>query len=102
MAYSPYTLDSRPHYNDSWQMSSELSAEAYFAKRFLSAPTPFRPVSLGRDSNGQEIVLTYEHFKRHVHMLGLSGRGKTYAIIHILKQFLLNGTGFTLIDPDGE
>src|SRR4051812_44797702 len=90
------------HCNRRWKMSSGLSPAAFFAERLSRVTRPFKSVTLGKDGTGKDILLTYEHFKRHVHLLGLSGRGKTYAIINMLKQFLINGTGFTLIDPDGE
>jgi hypothetical protein len=59
-------------------------------------------VLLGHDEHGEPIELTFDHFYRHMHFLGLSRRGKSRALVHVLRQFLLNRTGFTLIDPDGE
>jgi DNA segregation ATPase FtsK/SpoIIIE-like protein len=59
---------------------------------FLDRPPPFRPVVLGHDAKGQPLELTIKDFYTHVHVLGLSGKGKSRAIEYLLRQFLLNPT----------
>ena len=60
-------------------------------------------VVLGDTNDGRPIKLDYKsQLQYHVQLIGLSGRGKSRAIEHILKQFLLNRVGFTLLDPHGD
>src|SRR4051794_7035335 len=77
-----------------WKMTSIYSL-------YKEIPPPFLPVHLADGPDGEPIELTYADFYRHVHILGLSGMGKSRAIEFILRQFLLNRTAFTLIDPHG-
>ena len=67
----------------------------------LEMPPAFRPIRMGYNPAGEPIELRAEDFYYHMHLLGLSGRGKSRLLFNIARQFLLNRTSFTLIDPDG-
>src|SRR4051794_17180584 len=62
---------------------------------------PFKPVLLAEQSGGEQIWLDYKDFYYHVHVMGLSQKGKSRLLEYILHQFLQNRVGFTLIDPHG-
>ena len=60
-------------------------------------------IVVGETNDGRPIKLDHKaQLQYHVQLIGLSGRGKSRAIEHILKQFLLNRVGFTLLDPHGD
>jgi len=61
----------------------------------------FRPVRFGTSSDDQLVHLTHDDLKRHTQIIGQSDRGKSKGLELTLRQFLLNGVGFTLIDPHG-
>src|SRR4051794_8170358 len=68
---------------------------------YREVPEPFLPVHLADTAEGWPIELSFDDFYKHVHILGVSGKGKSRAIEYLLRQFLLNRTPFTLIDPHG-
>jgi hypothetical protein len=67
----------------------------------LERMPPFQPVLLGHDAHGDKIELGSKDFYHHVHLLGLSGRGKSRAIEFLVQQLITNRAGVTLIDPHG-
>lgn len=69
---------------------------------YEEATAAFPPVILGHTEDGEPIVLDYEQLQYHTQIIGLSGQGKSRAIEYLLRQFLLNRVGFTLIDPHGD
>ena len=62
---------------------------------------PFKPILVGHADDGKPITMPLDQLQYHMHVLGLSGRGKSYELQNILRQLMLNRQGFTLIDPHG-
>lgn len=52
--------------------------------------------------NGRPIKLNEGDFKKHWHLLGATGKGKTKYIEHIARLLIENKQGFCLIDPHGD
>lgn len=50
----------------------------------------------------QLVALSEQALGRHVLMLGASGSGKSYLLYSLLRQRILRGHGFGLIDPHGD
>jgi len=69
----------------------------------LNKPRKIKPITVGETAAGMPIELDYDtQLQFHVHLIGLSGRGKSRALEYILRQFILGRVGFTLIDPHGD
>jgi hypothetical protein len=60
-----------------------------------------RPLRLGLGSDGEALFLDAEHRKTHMHVLGVSGKGKSYFLEYLIRQDIRNGDGLCLIDPHG-
>jgi hypothetical protein len=60
-----------------------------------------RPLHLGLGSGGDALFLDAEHRKTHMHVLGVSGKGKSYFLEYLIRQDIRNGDGLCLIDPHG-
>ncbi|WP_299326370.1 DUF87 domain-containing protein [Parasphingopyxis sp.] len=58
-------------------------------------------VSLGQGADGP-VSLSKKARDTHLHLIGLSGQGKSYLIEHMMRQDIENGAGVCLIDPHGE
>ncbi len=72
-------------------------------EQLVSKPRKVKPIVIGEKKDGSPIELDYEsQLQFHTHLIGLSGRGKSRAIEYILRQFILDRVGFTLIDPHGD
>ncbi|MEM7241326.1 MAG: type IV secretion system DNA-binding domain-containing protein [Pseudomonadota bacterium] len=58
-------------------------------------------VRLGQGSDGE--ITVADHLRdTHMHILGISGQGKSYFIEQIVREDILNGHGVCVIDPHGE
>lgn len=57
---------------------------------------------LGSDRTGNKVYLNETDDARHSLVLGATGTGKTKYLENILRQNLLNGSAFCLIDPHGD
>jgi hypothetical protein len=60
-----------------------------------------RSLHLGLGSGGDALFLDPEHRKTHMHVLGVSGKGKSYFLEYLIRQDIRNGDGLCLIDPHG-
>ncbi|CRI66933.1 hypothetical protein THIOKS13320005 [Thiocapsa sp. KS1] len=60
-----------------------------------------RSLHLGLGSGGEALFLDPEHRKTHMHVLGVSGKGKSYFLEYLIRQDIRNGEGLCLIDPHG-
>ena len=56
---------------------------------------------LGAAQSGKRLYLDPEVRKTHMHVLGASGRGKSYFLEYLIRQDIRNGDGLCLIDPHG-
>jgi hypothetical protein len=63
--------------------------------------TAARSISLGRDSDGVDQVLTPEARSTHLHVVGASGKGKSRALENMIRQDIQHGHGVCVIDPHG-
>ncbi len=52
--------------------------------------------------NGRPINLSEEEFKKHWHLLGATGKGKTKYIEHITRTLIEHKQGLCLVDPHGD
>src|SRR5689334_18602132 len=71
--------------------------------------TPKRPsavIRLGVTRHGRffprNVVLTQTDYRRHLHIIGRSGSGKSTAIASIIVQHITQGRAVSLIDPHGD
>ena len=60
-----------------------------------------KPISLGRDLDGRDQVLTPKERSTHLHVVGASGRGKSRFLEHMIRQDIEHGHGVCVIDPHG-
>jgi hypothetical protein len=60
-----------------------------------------RPLFLGHNGAGQDVELTGDERRTHMHVIGSSGSGKSKFLEHLMRQDLQNRQGFCLIDPHG-
>ena len=51
---------------------------------------------------GERAVLPASARETHLHVLGVSGQGKSYFLEHMIRQDILSGNGVCVIDPHGE
>lgn len=59
-------------------------------------------IFLGSTIGGhEEVYLPAEVRETHMHVLGVSRRGKSKFLEHLIRQDILNGNGLCLIDPHG-
>jgi hypothetical protein len=58
-------------------------------------------ISLGRDFDGAEQVLTPEARSTHLHVVGASGKGKSRFLENMIRQDIRHGHGVCVIDPHG-
>lgn len=59
-------------------------------------------VFLGWDINGNELWITAEDARQHITVPGTTGAGKTTAILSLLSNAVLQGSGFVLVDGKGD
>ncbi len=62
---------------------------------------PPRLLHLGATEAGEPLCIDYDARKTHMHVLGVSGKGKTYFLEYLIRQDIRNGDGLCLIDPHG-
>jgi hypothetical protein len=64
---------------------------------------PLRPLRLGADCHtGAPVLFTPEQRKKHVHIIGSSGTGKSFAMLHMILQDIADpACGVTVFDPHG-
>ena len=60
-----------------------------------------KAISLGRDFDGVEHILTPEARSTHLHVVGASGKGKSRFLEHMIRQDIRHGHGVCVIDPHG-
>ena len=78
----------------------EKRADRILEKYGLSDKVKF---PLGKNSiTGRNITLNESEFKKHWHILGATGKGKTKYIEHIVRTLIKNKQGLCLIDPHGD
>jgi type IV secretory pathway VirB4 component len=56
---------------------------------------------LGATASGKRLYIDPAVRTTHIHVLGASGRGKSYFLEHLIRQDIANGDGLCLIDPHG-
>ena len=59
-------------------------------------------IFLGWDIDGNELWLTAEDARQHITVPGTTGAGKTTAILSLLSNAVLQGSGFVLVDGKGD
>src|SRR5579872_3547684 len=59
------------------------------------------PLALGTSRRGKVQMLSDEERSRHVHIVGVSGTGKSKLMEMMIRQDILAGRGLCLIDPHG-
>lgn len=52
--------------------------------------------------DGAKVVMPREARETHLHVLGVSGQGKSYFLEHMIRRDILSGAGVCVIDPHGE
>lgn len=60
-----------------------------------------RLLHLGATAAGEPLYIDYAARKTHMHVLGVSGKGKTCFLEYLIRQDIRNGDGLCLIDPHG-
>lgn len=60
-----------------------------------------RALHLGSRDDGTPLFLKPDDRKTHMHVLGVSGKGKSYFLEYLIRQDIKNGDGLCLIDPHG-
>jgi hypothetical protein len=60
-----------------------------------------KPIFIGKDEDGERVLLGDDELQTHVHGIGASRTGKSKLIESIARQMLHNRQGFCLIDPHG-
>lgn len=60
-----------------------------------------RALYLGDREDGTPLTLDPHARKTHMHVLGVSGKGKSYFLEYLIRQDIKNGDGLCLIDPHG-
>lgn len=58
-------------------------------------------VALARQ-DGKRIRVNDKARRTHMHVLGISGQGKSYFLEHLIRQDIIAGNGVCVIDPHGE
>lgn len=61
-----------------------------------------RANDLYRPTRKENVSLSTQERLRHLYILGATGSGKTKLIESLIRQDILSGRGFTLIDPHGD
>jgi hypothetical protein len=61
-----------------------------------------RDINLGVTQSGERLDINPDSRKTHMHVIGASGRGKSYFLEHLIRQDIKNRDGLCLIDPHGE
>ena len=59
------------------------------------------PQKIGTTANGG-VSLSLEARKTHVQVIGVSGKGKSKLLEGMIREDIMAGNGFTLLDPNGE
>lgn len=70
-----------------------MSARRYFSGEDLH---------LGATQSGKALYIDSDVRKTHMHVLGASGRGKSFFLEYLIRQDIRNSDGLCLIDPHGE
>lgn len=60
-----------------------------------------RALHLGSRDDSTPLFLQPHDRKTHMHVLGVSGKGKSYFLEYLIRQDIRNGDGLCLIDPHG-
>jgi len=92
------------HLPSSSVRSPRLLARSLRPTRAVPA-TKIRGVAIGENTHAgrtTEICLAEEDLRRHVHIVGASGSGKSNLILQLLLGFAREGFGFALLDPHGD
>ena len=59
-------------------------------------------IFIGWDIEGNELWLTAEDARQHITLPGTTGAGKTTAILSLLSNAIMQGSGFVLVDGKGD
>ncbi len=62
----------------------------------------FRPLSLGAHVMGGDAALGPEERRRHLHLVGQTGTGKSTLLLNLIAQDLAADHGLALLDPHGD
>lgn len=57
---------------------------------------------IGRTVNNSDVLISQADRRRHLHIIGQTGTGKSTALLHLLSQDLAMGRGVALLDPHGD
>ena len=63
---------------------------------------PNKKILLGRTDDGKPVHITYGQLYEHLHAIGGSNFGKSSFFAILMRAFIRDGAGFTLLDPHGE
>ena len=58
-------------------------------------------ICVGHTKNGTPIYLTHKELSLHTQIIGASGKGRSKAVEHIIREMILQDQGLCLIDPHG-
>ncbi len=57
---------------------------------------------IGARVSGESVVLDHEERRRHLHVVGMTGTGKSTLLLNMIRQDLAAGAGLALLDPHGD
>ncbi len=60
-----------------------------------------RPLLLGKDERGRDVLFSQAERETHTHIIGVSRRGKSKLLENIVRQDINEGRGVCVLDPHG-
>jgi ATPase subunit of ABC transporter with duplicated ATPase domains len=57
---------------------------------------------IGARTSGDPVMLDFEERRRHLHVVGQTGTGKSTLLLNLIAQDLAAGEGLALLDPHGD
>lgn len=79
-----------------------MRTNANRAPDFAASILPMTKLFLGTTATGQPCTLSAADRRRHIHIIGQTGTGKSALMANLIAQDLANGAGLCLIDPHGD
>ncbi|MBO0712555.1 MAG: type IV secretion system DNA-binding domain-containing protein, partial [Acetobacteraceae bacterium] len=90
------------------RLPMRLPKSAYLPDRSNPQPGSRKPrpangtIFIGWDHQGHELWVTADDARQHITIPGTTGAGKTTAILSLLTNALIQGSGFVLVDGKGD
>jgi hypothetical protein len=57
---------------------------------------------IGARISGEPVILDHDERRRHLHIVGQTGTGKSTLLLNLIRQDLAAGAGIALLDPHGD